>query len=439
MVYILTGSLVILFFISYFLGGQDFFAPMTIQVMSFIFSGVMCIYYMHSFDAPYKFHWETITIIISCLTLSVGIGIWIHHLLNKINIHSYTQAEIKVSPIPNTISIIILILVILIAIWEALEVRRISGVSGSYAKIAFAYRNLTYRSTTNEYYFPFLLRQLLLAAQAILVLYGFDLIRFRRMFRLNTKLLHVIIIGVCSLIGLLGAGRSTTVNQLIACIIIFHLLRCQEQNGYKKYSFMFLLRIFIVICFLLWAFSALKTFVGRNSSMNNPLDYISYYTGTEFITFDIYLQNPPSPPQVFGQHTFNGLIQNLINLGADIPRYVTRGNFVSVGGGLANNVYTLFRTYHYDFGTIGMYILHITVSVFMSVFYEYIKKKNGNIAILTFGAMYYSIVLTFFAEGFFSTVVNLTFLKRLLLLLVLYEFLIRKRVRFMFGRKSKIF
>lgn len=430
MVYVLTGSVFILFSASYFLNGRDFFAPMTVQVMSFVFSGLMCIYFMHSFDAPYRFHWNSIAIVISCLTLSVLIGILIHQLFNKLKIRPYTQSEIDVSPISNSINIAMLAFVILIALWEAIEVRRIGGVSGNYAESALAYRNLTYRSTTDEYDFPFLLRQLLLVAQAILVLYGFDLFRFFKILPLNAKIMHVLIIGVCILVGLLGAGRHTTVNQLIACICIFHLLRCQTQNGYKKYDFKFLLRIFIAVCIFLWAFATLKTFVGRESSVNKPLDYISYYTGTEFITFDIYLQNPPSPPPIFGQHTFRSLILNLINLGIfDIPRFDTKGKFVFVGGGQINNVYTLFKTYHSDFGVAGIYILHIVVSIFLSIFYEYTKRKRGNIAILTFSTMYYSIVLTFFAEYFFSSIVSFTFLKQLLPLLVFYECLIRKRIR----------
>ncbi len=432
MIYILTGSLLVLFIASYFFSGRDFFAPMTVQVMSFLFSGLMCIYFMHSFDAPYRFHWNSIAIIISCLALSVLIGILTHQVFNKLKIRPYAQSEINVSPISNGMNIAILVLVIFIALWEAMEVRRMSGVFGNYAESALAYRNLSYRSTTDEYDFPFLLRQLLPVAQAIFVLYGFDLFRFRKVLSLSAKIIHICVIGICILIGLLGAGRHTTVDQLIACICIFHLLRCQAQHGYRKYSFKFLLRIFIIVCIALWAFSALKTFVGREwtSVVSTPLDYISYYTGTEFITFDIYLQDPPPPTSVFGQHTFRSLILNLINFGIlDIPRFITRGKFVSVGGGQINNVYTLFKTYHYDFGIAGIYILHMTASVFLSVFYEYTKKKCGNIAIITFSTMYYSIVLTFFAEYFFSNVISITFLKQLLPLLVLYECLIRKRIR----------
>lgn len=440
MIYILTGSLLILFFISYFGSGKDFFAPMTVQVMSFVFSDLMCIYFMKSFEAPYQFHWDSVTIIISCMAISVGIGILIHQMFRRIKIRSYTQAEIAVSPISNTVNAFVLAFVMLVIIWQILEVRSIGGTTGTLSEAMLSFHSLRYLSTTDEFDLPFLLRQFHHMVQVFCILYGFNLIRFYKGLSLCGKILDILIIGMCILCALLTGGRHDAVNQLIAFVMIFHLLRIQKIGVYKKYNIRFLIRIFIFLWLGLYAFAFLKEFVGRNQSLiNNPLDYISYYTGTEFITFDMYLQDPPMPSRIFGKYTFYNLNQNLRFLGiANIPRYVGQLEFRSIGGGLRTNVYSVFRTYHYDFGMAGVYILHAIVSIFMSFFYEYTKKKCNNIAILTFSIMYYSIVLSFFAERFFSNIVCLTFLKRLIPLLILYELFIRKRIHFMIGTKHRL-
>ena len=439
MIYFLTGSLIFLFFMSYFWGGKDFFAPMTVQVMSFVFSALMCIYYMWAFDAPYRFHLDSIAIILSCIALSVGIGILAHQIFRGVKIHSKTQAEIAVSPIPEMSSIFILAFTVLVVVWQLMEVRRIGEGTGSFIKSMFVFHSLQYRSTTGEYDQPFLLRQCIVLVKAIFVLYGFDLIRFYSILSLREKIIHVTVIGLCILSGLLSGGRSGTVNHLIACVMLFHLLRIQKNNGYKQYSFRFLIRMIVIVCVFLWSFAAVKSFVGRGQqSLSNPLDYVSYYTGTEFITFDMYLKNPPYPSKIVGKETFYTLNQNLRNWGLlDIPRYVVHLEFRPVGGGETTNVYTLFRSYHYDFGLVGVYFLHIIVSVFMSVFYEYVKKRRGNIGIIAFSLMYYSIVLSFFAERFFSTVVSFGFLKELIPALVLYELLIRKRIRFVLRDRQR--
>lgn len=438
MIYILTGSLLILFFISYFLNGRDFFAPMTAQALSFVFAGLMCIYFMKSFEAPYQFHLDSIAIIISSIAISVGIGIFAHQMFLRVKIRPYMQSEIAVSPILNGESVCILAFIVLAIVWQILEVRRIGGISGSFFENMFSFHAKRYRDVTGEYDLPFLLRQFGSLLNAIFAIYSFALIRFYKKMSFPRKMIHILVIGLCLLYGLLGGGRSGMINKFIACAMMFHLLRIQKNNGYRKYSFHFLFRVFVMFCLVLWAFAMLKTFVGRaQQSMSSPVDYISYYTGTEFISFDMYLRNPPRPSNIFGKETFYGLNQNLHNLGFQtIPRYEIHLEFRSIGGGQVTNVYTLFRSYHYDFGFIGIYVLHIVASIIMSTFYEYTKKKHDNISLLVFSTMYYSIVLSFFAERFFSYIVTIGFLKELILTLILYEILIRKRVRFIVGNKS---
>ena len=176
-----------------------------------------------------------------------------------------------------------------------------------------------------------------------------------------------------------------------------------------------------------------KSFVGRAGRNNymNPVDYLAYYTGTQYIAFDQYLQHPPYSNNIIGKETFYNLNQFLINYKlVDIPPYIVHLEFRSVGAGFTNNVYTFLRAYHHDFGMVGMLILHVLSVFLLSFFYEFVKKKRGSLGILILSQMYYTIVMSFFAERFYSNVFSLNYIKQLVMMVFLYEFFIRKRIRF---------
>ena len=184
-----------------------------------------------------------------------------------------------------------------------------------------------------------------------------------------------------------------------------------------------------------------KSFVGRAGQNNtlNIMDYCAYYTGTQYICLDEYFQNPPIASNIWGKETFYNLISFLIRYNLiNIPPYIGHLEFRPVGGGFTNNVYTSLRLYHYDFGWIGMLFLHSLSVIILSVFYEYTKKKRSNLSILIFALMYYTIVMSFFFERFYTNIFSTNFIKILAETLIVYELLIRKRIKLVFRRTEKI-
>lgn len=324
------------------------------------------------------------------------------------------------------------------------EIRRIGGMSGSFEQTMTHFRMLNSYSTEESAKLPFLLKQLLKLIQVLFLLYGFNLIRFFNTMTAGQKWTNFLIIGFCTINLLLTGARGTVVNLLISCIIFFHLLRIQKAGKYKQYRVKYLIRMVLLLIAVLVTFFLVKDFVGRSGTVSGAMkfmDYIAYYTGTQYIALDQYLQNPPLPSRIFGKETFFGINQffSKIKL-VDITSYIVHLEFRPVGAGaeLRSNVYTFLRSYHYDFGEIGMYLLHGLSILLLTVFYEYVKKKRGNIGILIFGQMYYTIVMSFFAERFYSNIFSANYVEQFLLLIVLYEFFIRKRIRLKFCRTDYV-
>lgn len=439
MIYILFGSLVVLFLLCYLFSGRDFFAPSTVQILTFIGAVFMCIYFMWSLDCPHAFQQETIFMIMGTMAMSTVIGACVHKIFMKIEIKSHNPESVNVSPISNTLTFLVFCILVITVFWTLIEVRRIGGSSGNFFETMHKYRSLHGYSTESIAKFPWLLNQLVSLTHVFFILFGFNLILFYGKLSVSQIVQNVIIIGLCILTLLLNGSRTPVVNNLIALVIIFHLLRIQKQEGYKQYSLKTFFRIGILVFLVMAMFFVSKSFVGRTGRNNtmNAVDYVAYYTGSGLIAFDKYLQHPTLPSNIFGKETFYRLIQFLSSHGIiDIPPYIAHLEFRSVGGGFTNNVYTFLRFYHHDFGTLGVFLLHGVCIVFLSTFYEYVKKKRGNIGILIFSMMYYSIVMSFFTERFFSQIFSPNFVKQLAFLLVLYELLIRKRIRLKFRRPA---
>lgn len=432
MIYILLTFLLVFFVSCYLFSGKDFFAPATIQILTFAGSFFMCIYFMLSMDAVHEFHWETIIIIITAMGLTSLIGIAVHSLFKKIAIKAHTTESVALSPISGSMLVLSVGVILVTVMWLLLEIRRIGGTSGLFFETMKRFHDINSYSTDATGRLPWLLTQLLTLLRILFLIFSFNLIRFFKVLTVSQKCANFFVLGLCCLGLLLTGGRTPVINQIICCFMMFHLLRIQKNGKYKQYRFRTLVRFALLLIAVMGGFFLVKNFVGRagkNNSMN-PVDYLAYYTGTQFIAFDQYLQNPPYSSSIIGKETFYSFNQFLINYKlADIPPYIVHLEFRPVGAGFSNNVYTFLRAYHHDFGMEGMWILHSLSILIISSFYEFVKKKRGSLGILIFSQMYYTIVMSFFAERFYSNVFSLNYLKQIVILVVLYELLIRKRIR----------
>lgn len=439
MIYTLFFSLVLLFSICYLFSGRDIFAPATIQILTFAGSVFMCIYFMWSMNAPYVFHWNTIVIIMSAMILTAVIGIVVHHFFLRIEIREHTSDSVNVSPISSVVSIFFLGVIFLTIGWLLIEIRRIGGTAGTFSEMMNRFHAINSYSTEESGKLPFFLNQLLSIMRVLPLIYSFNLIRFYDILSFGQKCVNFLILGLSCINLLLTGSRTSVMNPLLGCFIMFCLLRAQREGKYKRYRFKSLIHVGLLLLLIVIAFYLTKNIVGRASrnEMMSLVDYISYYTGTQYIVFDQYLQRPPNVNSIIGKETFYSLNQFLINYKLiDIPSYTVHLEFRPVGAGFTTNVYTFLRAYHHDFGLVGMIVLHGLSILLLSSFYEFVKKKKGNLGILIFSQIYYTIVMSFFAERFYSNIFSMNYIKLLVMMIILYEFFVRRRVRLVFRRTA---
>lgn len=435
MIWLLLMFLLFLLTLSYRYAGKDFFAPATVQILSFSFSVAMGIYWMWSIDVWHDFHWETMVIIASVLSVSAAIGIIVHRVLTRTRIGQDNDYE-NSSPISKLALILLGCFVIAVVCWELTEIVRIAGTNGSFGEIMKTFRNKNSYSSNEEFMFPFLLRQSVSLIQGIFIITGFNFICFYKKLSLQAKVANVALMGLCVMSSLLTGARSGVVNILIGLAVFYHILRIRRMHGFFGYTFKTVVKVVLSLCLMLYSFVLVNHVVGRigRTASLPALSYLSVYTGSEPILLDQYLQNPPPPSDMAGKYSFYALIRNLQRLGiVTYPRYLIHLEFRGIGKGYGGNTYSFIRIYHYDYGLLGLFVLHALMVLTMSLMYEYTKKRLSDKWIIIFGSIYYCIVLSFFAERFYSNLFAFSFLLRLGELFVLHEVLIKKKIRLRLG------
>ena len=122
MIYILFVFLLVLFVLCYFFSGKDLFAPAVIQLLTFAGSVFMCILFMWSMNAFHEFHWETIIIIASAMSLTSVIGISTHRLFQNFEHRGYTEDTKIISPISAMVSLLTVVVILLTIGWLFMEI-----------------------------------------------------------------------------------------------------------------------------------------------------------------------------------------------------------------------------------------------------------------------------------------------------------------------------
>lgn len=429
MEYILLGMLFLLFLFSYFSTGQDFFAPTTMMVISFILACIFSIYV--SKNIGYHIRSETLWLIVGFLFVGVFTGALCHSLVACFRVREVRETS---TPLSSAFSVFCLAFALFTALIYLRFIRRVGG-TGSFSQIMSAFRNASAYSTDVDSQVPTWMRQMMHLLRAIFYIHSFDLFRNYEKLSFRKKFLHIGIMGLTLVVSLLSSGRSSAIGSIIGGIVLVHFVRIQKLGKYKTHSLRFILKMFTTMLVTAVLFYAAKELVGRVSK-DSFLDYIAHYFGTSIINLDLFLKDPPSGSAIWGKETFYSAINILRRFGLlDVPHYLIHREFRVLHGVSLGNVYTMFRGLLYDFGTLGALAFLVLQCVLVSIIYEVTKRKKSSVWMLCFANMYYVFPLASFNDSFYASVVSVGFCVQCVMLIIFYELFCRKRIRFVIKRK----
>jgi len=248
----------------------------------------------------------------------------------------------------------------------------------------------------------------------------------------NSILLIVsIVLGVINSI-VLGA-RGEAIQLFVAVVVLYFFLQKKYNHWKAKVNFKQIFLITIMIGSIIFAFKFSGELLGRNTSTISAVDEVAKYFGAEIKNLDIYLEGHVKGTQISGSQTFGvilGWIDNKLGLDWNIETVLP---FNKVNGISLGNVYTIFYPLIYDFGYLGIFILIPIIACFSQLLYEYalLEKSNKliNLRIIVNSYVLFLVVFSFFGERFFSYILNISFIKYILIWSIMIWFNTKLRVK----------
>lgn len=225
----------------------------------------------------------------------------------------------------------------------------------------------------------------------IVVHYVVNLEKFSVKKLVNCKI-ELIMILMSLFSDMLRTGRTFLIKYIVFLFIIFYYQQFAKKKV-RVISFSKMLKIVKYILYALVIFFALFQLMGiltQKTGTLNPFDMLYGYSGAAVIALDKAIDMYQYDGRFFGEESFYGLYGFLNTFGFDIPNDILHLPFVEIGEGQRTNIYTAIRTYLYDFGYIGMYMVQFLMGMSSACMYSFIYRFEGNlIYMFVYGILIY--------------------------------------------------
>ena len=252
-----------------------------------------------------------------------------------------------------------------------------------------------------------------------------------RVLKIKTRneILLIISFGLGIANSVILGDRGEALQLIFALVSVWFFIKRKHNNWKANIKFKQIIVLMAGLLFMLVIFKSTGDLLGRSSVIavtTSAIDEVAKYLGAEIKNLDLFLNEKHSNPVVFGEQTFSVLltwIDEKYGMGWNIKSILTfrRINGISLG-----NVYTLYAPLIYDFGYVGAMIMIVVMAAFSQYLYENVlltknsKVINGKIILNSY--ILFLIAFSFFGERVFSSVLNFSFYKYILIWLFMIWF-----------------
>lgn len=214
--------------------------------------------------------------------------------------------------------------------------------------------------------------------------------------KLSECKLELLMVFVSLVSGMFGTGRTFLIKYIVFLFATFYYLRFFKERV-KRFSIKKMagtLKKMIIAVVVFFALFQLMGITTNKTGRVSAVDMLYEYSGSSVLAFDRSIESYEYDGRFFGEESFYGLYGFLNSFGADIPNDILHLPFVDVGEGVRTNIYTSLRTYLYDFGFAGMYIVQFFLGIISAVMYVLLYRMDGQpIYMLIYGILLYGTVM----------------------------------------------
>lgn len=223
--------------------------------------------------------------------------------------------------------------------------------------------------------------------------------------------LELAVILVSLIISALGTGRTFLLQYIcFAFVAVYYLAIFKNKRTRLSVKLLFSVfkKMLVAVVVFFMIFQALGVLTGKTgkASWNEML---FGYSGAAIIALDRSLETYKPDNRFFGEETFFGFYGLLNACGISVPNEIHYLPFVSVGKGRTTNIYTALRTYYYDFGLGGTYLIECLIGFFAGVAYHMLRRWGGHpIYLLLYSFLIYGIAMQGIGECLIRFVLSIS-------------------------------
>ena len=432
MTYILLAALIMMLAIAFVFSKKDIMSPWVISCG--VFTLVTIVAVLNQEEWGFSLSPVTVAIILGAL-LAFGIGeLTVSYAFDSLARPSFSRpalinpdrtsasGEKKPIYVPFAIMVILVVFLVAVAIGytrKMYEISVLGGNPGGYSlmlKYARDYLLIPGNTIGRMYGHLMIFCKMINYVFMFIFIYNFVFFKFR-----FYNLIYLVPMIVQVVIGIMGTGRTFVIEIFASAIIMFFIMLKKKNKWNNKETMIFVVVALGAVLLFFLLFTILGYLTGKTQLRENPMEFISYYTGMSIPSLDAYITNPPDKADgLFGQETLYGIHSILRTIGFDIPNATRPLEFVNFNG-YNGNVYTSLRRYINDYGVGGMLAVQYLIGFVYGLLYKYIRYgRFSNFAVIVYSMLAFPLVMQAIEENLLSVNISTTFVYSMVYLSIVY-------------------
>lgn len=391
---ILAGLLLFMSILFYNLFKREIISPTVITCLIFFLSvlGAFLGTANGLWNHVSKLQWKTVQYIILGI-FSFGIGEFLSRKLRRNSRNKKANVEnSKIIRIDLLKNLIVLLFIILTMVLLYMNLKAITNAK-SLPEIISRYKssNVLYNESALEegVIINSIVLNMLRFCEITCVVYIYIVIK--NLFlkdKVKSNIINILNILLIILLSITVGGRAILLKFFAAGIMIWAILYTRiKRLSVRKF---FKLGLAIVMFFIPLCYFILP-FLGNQTTIDMP-NYVSFYLGSEIPAFDIFLENPTTYSEHFGQETLQGLQMFLSKFGIIDSWTAYQREWVYFTPTLYTNTFTEFKPFIQDFGINGVIVCPMIFGFIFSKLYLAAKEKM-NCRYLIFFSFFTSLLI----------------------------------------------
>lgn len=264
------------------------------------------------------------------------------------------------------------------------------------------------------------------------------------------KALTLCNLGVSVSISLLLGARGGIVSYLVFGVLLFFVFRIDKS----KINFSLMLRIILILTVGVILFQNFGRALGRELNYSN-LDYIAIYLSAPIKNLDLVFEENKfglitgiSDKGLATNQTFRMIINYIAISYNKMELY--QNPYIAfpyrhVNGYMLGNCYTAYYYFLYDGGWLALVVGVMFMATVSQLLYQHVEKDLSckscevKLSVIIYFIIYYCLVFSFFAAMFYVNIFSISFIRELIILMLLKIFFYRSFSNIKFKNHKIIF